>query len=542
MIFFSTILTIATLVSTLCYAQGEVILNKNPLRVISTTLEHPQLPVGANTGIQISVELAEKHHAYESQFRILSNVEWLQISVPTVDPVTEFFDPVSKKNKKGIGGGSSTLRSVIGIKESAPGGNHRVQLELVYQACTKKYCLLPKKVPLEVEFKVTGGSSTWTSQVNNINDVSSSSKIEELLSQSTWLTFLIVFIAGVLTSLTPCIFPMIPITMAVLGARSEERGKIAGLGLSLSYVMGIAITYSVLGLVAASTGALFGSFLGHPAVAVSLGLLFFVMALSMFGLFEVQIPLTLQNKLGLHKTKGGFLGAFFTGQVAGLLASPCVGPVLVALLAYVAKSQNLTLGFFLLFTFAFGMGQIFLVIGTFSQALNKLPKAGHWMVGVKIGMGVAMLALSFFYIQPILPDDFFGTSLIDKKASTPNIPWEKYSVEVFAKAKSKGQPVIIDFYADWCAACIEMEVKTFSHKKIQAIKDQFIWIKYDATDTSTKDFKFLQKKYEIPGLPWFVFYSSTGEHLKDLTLAGFENVDRFLQRLEKVKSHPKQSN
>lgn len=529
-------LIVSILLSLPAMSQGEIILNKNPLSMITTTLEHSQLPAGSNTGITVDVELAEKHHAYESQFRILSPLKWLQISRPTVTPVTEFFDPVSKKNKKGIGKGAATVHSVIGITESAPSGKHTVDLELVYQACTKKYCLLPKKIPLKVDIEVIGGSSSWKTQVSNISDISTSSKIEELLAQNAWLAFLIVFLAGILTSFTPCIFPMIPITMAVLGARSEERSKIAGLSLSLSYVMGIAFTYSVLGLVAASTGALFGSFLGHPAVAVGLGILFFAMALSMFGLFEIQIPLALQSKMGLHKTKGGAVGAFFTGQLAGLLASPCVGPVLVALLAYVAKSQNLLLGFFLLFTFAFGMGQIFLVIGTFSQAIKKLPKAGNWMVGVKIGMGVAMLALSFFYIQPILPEDFFGASPSGKESSAKKIPWEEYSDEVFKRAKAEGKPVIIDFYADWCTACIEMELKTFSNDQIQAIKDQFVWIKYDATDTSTEGFKALQKKYEIPGLPWFVFYSANGEHLSGLTLAGFENADKFLERLEKVKS------
>lgn len=517
-------------------SQGEVILNKNPLTVLNSNLEHSPLPAGSNTGIHVEVELAEKHHAYESQFRITSDVEWLKISHPTVNPVIEFYDPVSKKNKTGIGAGISQVKSVIGVSEQAPNGTHQLQLKLIYQACTKKYCLLPKTVNIPLEVEVTGGKSSWGSKVSNIGEISSSSKIEQLLSESTWLAFLIVFLGGILTSFTPCIFPMIPITMAVLGARSGERSRIAGLGLSFSYVLGIATTYSVLGLIAASTGALFGSFLGHPAVAIGLGILFFIMALSMFGMFEVQIPLAIQNKLGLHKTRGGALGAFFTGQVAGLLASPCVGPILVALLAYVAKSQNLALGFLLLFTFAFGMGQIFLLIGTFSHALAKLPKAGPWMVSVKIIMGVAMLALSFFYIRPILPNDLFSTGTSSHTKSADHIEWHTYSDETFAKAKAEGKAVIIDFFADWCTACVEMELKTFTSPEVQAIKGQFIWIKFDATDPSTEQFQTLKEKYEIPGLPWFVFYSPTGEHLKDLTLAGFEDPEKFLKRLQKVQS------
>lgn len=514
------------------FGWAEGIINPNPLKILSHQVETSQLPVGANTSLKIDVELAELHHAYQEQFRILSPVEWLQVSKPEVNPVVEFFDPVSKKTKIGIQAGLSQISAVIGATENAPQGPQRVTLELVYQACTKTYCLLPKKVPFEIDLLVGNAQAAWRPKTPSLLSVKSLSDLEAVLESSLGLTFLIVFIAGFLTSLTPCIFPMIPITLAVLGARSEGRTRMAGLGLALSYVLGIATTYSILGLIAASTGALFGSFLGHPMVAIALGILFFVMGLGMFGLFEVQVPAFLRNRLGLHKTKGGWMGAFFTGQVSGLLASPCIGPVLVALLAYVAKSQDLPLGFLLLFTFAFGMGQIFLVLGTFSHALGRLPKAGPWMVTIKIIMGLMMMGLSFFYVQPIIPKNLLGSS--SEAPMDQVISWQTYSDETFAKARSEGKAIVIDFYADWCAACIEMEIKTFPTAKIQEIKDKFVWIKFDATDTSTPGFEELRKKYEIPGLPWFVFYSPTGQHLKDLTLAGFENESEFRARLDKV--------
>ncbi|MCB0408402.1 MAG: thioredoxin family protein, partial [Bdellovibrionales bacterium] len=467
------------------------------------------------------------------QFRILTNDDWVQVTLPKINPLVDFFDPVSKKNKKGMTEGKGEISAVIGITENAPNGNQTLNLELVYQACTNTYCLLPKKIPISFDVKISGGNSIWAQGFKKLEPITQPSLLESYLDNSLWMTFLIVFIAGILTSFTPCIFPMIPITMAVLGTRTKEHSKIAGLGLSFSYVLGIAFTYSLLGLLAASTGALFGSFLGHPAVAVGLGILFFILALGMYGVYELQVPVFIRNRLGLHKNQGGWVGAFVTGQLAGLLASPCVGPVLVALLAYVAKTQNLLLGFLLLFTFAFGMGQIFLVIGTFSQALQKLPKAGPWMVSIKIIMGTAMLALSFYYIRPVF-SQWTPQSEVHKKWDTKVLPWQPYSEEALASAAQSGKAVVIDFFADWCAACVEMEVKTFPQPEIQKLKDQFVWLKFDATDASTPEFKTLQKKYNIPGLPWFVFYSKNGILLKNLTLAGFESEVEFSSRLKSV--------
>lgn len=517
-------------------AEGVKILNANPLTILSSTLKSEKLPQGSNSEIEIEVELAPLHHAYETQFRVIApELNWVQLSHPKPQPMTQFFDPVSKKSKQGIQGGISKIKTVLGIKSHAPIGKHSLDLQLVYQACTKKYCLLPKKVPFTVSIDILSSESQWATTNNKASkkELQKLSWVEENLSKGFAWTLFFAFIAGILTSFTPCIFPMIPITLAVLGTRGRQRSHWAGLGLSICYVLGIAATYSTLGLVAASTGALFGSFLGHPGVALGLGVLFFILALGMFGLFEIQVPLFIQNKLGIQKGKGGPKGAFLAGIFAGILASPCVGPVLVAILAYVAKSQDLLFGFLLLFVFAIGMGQIFLVLGTFSQMANKLPKAGSWMIAIKTVMGIAMLALSIFYLRPLLPTGALSF-LESENSNSASIPWREYSEENLREATELGKPVIIDFYADWCAACIEMDVKTFSSTKVQAVKDQFVWIKFDATDASTPEFEKLRKKYEIPGLPWFVFYSATGEHLKDLTLAGFESPDEFLNRLEKV--------
>jgi thiol:disulfide interchange protein DsbD len=176
-----------------------------------------------------------------------------------------------------------------------------------------------------------------------------------------FLAFLFVFAIGLLTSLTPCIYPMIPITIAVLGKEAHARSRWQNILVSICYVLGIGVTFSALGVFAASTGALFGSFMSSAWVLGFVCLVFFAMSLSMFGLFEIQAPQFLRDGILSHLHLHGYLGAFVSGLLAGVVASPCVGPVLVGVLTFVAQTQSLWLGFWLLFTYALGMGVLFLV-------------------------------------------------------------------------------------------------------------------------------------------------------------------------------------
>ncbi|MEO0336142.1 MAG: cytochrome c biogenesis protein CcdA, partial [Pseudomonadota bacterium] len=378
---------------------AQEVINKNPMSIELVQPSRDFIEPGENMEVIVHVSLAKLHHAYSERFRIRGELpSWLQFTQPRIKNEVEFFDPISKKSKRGIGEGSGQISFVIEPKSDAPKGSQNLSLELEYQACTKKYCLLPIRLPFEVRLAIgEAGTAPKGESLSGIDQLTSKEGIKSLLEQNLALAFLLVFLAGILASFTPCIYPMIPITLAVLGARDDKRSKTASLTLSLSYVLGIAMTYSLLGVFAAFTGSLFGGFLGHPAVAFSLGLIFVALGLSMYGLFEIQVPQFVSRKLSLHKTQKGPVGAFMAGNVAGILASPCVGPVLVGLLAFVAQTRSVGLGFALMFTFAFGMGQLFLVLGTFSHLLSKIPKSGNWMDVVKFFMGSAMIALAIFY-------------------------------------------------------------------------------------------------------------------------------------------------
>jgi thiol:disulfide interchange protein DsbD len=359
-------------------------------------------------------------------------------------------------------------------------------------------------------------------------------------------------------------------------------------------VFGIALTYSLLGVLAAKTGALFGSLLGHPIVVSIIALLFIIMGLSMYGFFEIKIPDKLTNRILKNRIDAGYLGAFLSGLVAGIVASPCVGPVLVSILTYVAQSQDVMKGFILLMAFAFGLGQIFIILGTFSHLLSKLPKSGEWMEKVKFLFGTTMIIMALYFIYPvthsnlfdglmatalILIATFFGAfervkkinfeskvwkatmtlvfifgwvfaikALLPKhieeelflsqkkiKARYNKPEWNRYSIVLLETAKREGLPVIIDFRAEWCLACKELEINTFSDAKVLDLGKRFIWLEFDATKPSP-ELEELKKAYNIQGLPHVVFIDQKGRWKKDLTLNGFESSELFLIRMEKCLS------
>lgn len=221
---------------------------------------------------------------------------------------------------------------------------------------------------------------------------------------------LLVFLAGFLSSLTPCVYPLIPITISVFGASgAKSRGH--GFVLSVVYVLGIALTYSLLGVMAASFGSVFGGAMQHPVVILGLVALFVVLGLSSAGLFDLRLPGDLQTRLS-GVGGAGLLGSFLMGLVAGIIAAPCVGPIVAGVLLYVASKQDVWLGGGMLFVFALGLGVIFLVLGTFSSLIQRLPRAGGWMESVKVVFGVVFFGMALYYLRYVLPAMSEGVEIL----------------------------------------------------------------------------------------------------------------------------------
>ena len=378
----------------------------------------------------------------------------------------------------------------------------------------------------------------------------------ECVRQQGWLwAYLVAFGVGFQTSLTPCVYPMIPITLGIFGARGNVKRSRA-IALAAAYVGGMGLMYATLGVVFSLIGRQFGTQLSSPYFVVPLVIFFAALAASMFGAFELNLPASIQAKLNTVGGQG-FKGAFAMGIVGGLIAAPCTGPFLLGLLAYVAKSHDVVRGGSMLFTYALGMGVLFFVLAMFAVSL---PKSGRWMEWVKSAAGIFMLLAAVYYLAPLVPQmralqrpevgvlfgalgiavvgfalgaihlSFHGgwTEKLRKgwgvalvvaglfgawswyMAPKQELPWLHDEPAAFAKAKAEHKGVMIDFGATWCNPCRELE-HTFADAQVYSqINDNFITLKFDVSeDNATNDAR--KAKYDAGNLPAVRYLTADGK-------------------------------
>ncbi len=472
------------------------------------------------------------------------------------------------------------------LSQDSPIEQMTLDLVLNYQACSDEQCLLPETLDISVPINVVSIEETvqlinddifssitfaMTTDVTD-NDNSQGGITGALSGGNLWLAFLLIFVGGIVTSLTPCVYPLIPITVSVFGA-GESTGIFRSFLLSLVYVFGIVVTYSILGVAVASTGALFGGVMSNPYVIGFISVILVALGLSMFGVFEIQIPSSVQNRLN---TVGGagFFGAFGMGTVAGVIAAPCTGPALAAVLTYIAKEDiSVFLSFWLMFTYAFGMGLLFICIGTFSGFLSALPRSGGWMYVLENIFGIVIITMALYFLKDLnffapikgllqnslpyfaiagvliligiwlgkIKERFKGISSkmqvrkacglllaivgafmivggFSQPVAGPHVNWVYDEATALETAAQENRLVMLDFYATWCGACNELDHKTFSDQRVVDRLEEYVTVKIDF---SAKVDKTLKEKYNVPGLPVVIFMDGHGNT--------YERIEKFVK-------------
>ncbi|MBW3515401.1 protein-disulfide reductase DsbD [Shewanella sp. NKUCC05_KAH] len=496
----------------------------------------------------------------------------------------------------------------VGLKQA----DENATLTVTFMGCAEgKLCYPPTKH--EVVLKaiaandglIAGAESTTTTEQTstepstadkaNTQPITQQDTLSQMLSNDSLIWTLVIFFGlGVGLALTPCVFPMYPILSGIIVGQGQKLSTAKAFTLSMAYVQGMAITYSILGLVVASAGLKYQAALQHPAVLVVLAILFFVLSLSMFGLYDLKLPSSWQEKMNSvsNNQKGGNLvGVFLMGVISGLVASPCTTAPLSGALVYVAQTGDLLQGFLALYVLSMGMGLPLLIIGTSGGKL--LPRAGAWMDIIKTIFGFLLIAVSIVMLgriwtgvvsdvlwslwgvsftgylmhqnklsefnwkqtvrsvlltlallasfsygfQAVMGHFGFNNNSVGTAATTEEVHGFKRIKSIedleqeIAAATAQGKPVMLDLYADWCVACKEFEAITFKDTDVLARMNKIVLLQADVTKSDKVDVALLEK-YNVLGLPTLLMFNEQGEQREDLRVTGFMGPKDFATHLD----------
>ena len=552
----------------------------------------------SDTGVSMQWQIAENYYLYQDKLAFSVNGKPVENAPQFLSSAEQYEDPyfglvtIFKHD----------LNLTLPLKDPQP----QDLLEVTYQGCAKGFCYPPETKQFQIgdlssnvsaSHEVQNGAETHqTSQsaVENTNVFSSQqNQLAESLSQSKY-AMLWFFVLGIGLAFTPCVLPMLPLLSAiVIGGRKEETGNWRALALSFVYVQGMALTYTLLGLVVVLIGLPFQIALQSPYVLIGLSIVFVLLALSMFGVFTLQLPSSLQTKLtqfSQQQKSGAFFGVFVMGAIAGLVASPCTSAPLSGALLYVAQSGDFVIGALTLYLLALGMGLPLILITVFGNKI--LPKSGAWMENVKTAFGFVMLALPIFLISRIIPSMweprlwallgvsffiwlatqmrsngiglffrivFFVAAMVSaqplqnwvwqdnaatsqaantQSAVQNSLVFQQISNYDELQAVLKQHPnkiVMLDLYADWCVACKEFEHKTFADPQVQTALSDVLLLRVDMTNNSESN-RTLMKTLAVTGLPTIIFFNQQGEEIQAQRITGFLPAEAFMATLNAAKS------
>lgn len=546
--------------------------------------------------VTIDFTIAEDYYLYADKFQFKADgAEIVEIIIPPATQIEDEFFGISDV----FFFEAKPVVKLANITSDAT-------LTMRFQGCAKAgFCYNPETRVLQLSASEASGSGAnkagQSSALNNGADKTTSesnvslqdSLAEKLQSESLLWTLLVFFGLGVGLALTPCVFPMFPILSSIIAGQKNLTLK-KGLWLAFVYVQGMALTYSLLGLVVASLGVQFQAALQHPAILIAVSLIFIGLAGAMFGWYNLQLPESWTNKLtkvSNEQKSGQIVGVFVMGLLSGLIASPCTTAPLTGALLYVAQTGDLVIGFVTLYALSLGMGLPLLLIGASGGSL--MPKAGNWMNIIKHIFGFILLAIPLILLERFLPIEWImilggilliafasylysieaeqtkkvtrsivwiisvgsflsGFTLIER-ALFPAAPVQVANVsggsqqkgafqelstlaelqDALVMAQQNGQPVMVDLVADWCFACTEFELLTFSDAAVKARMQDFVLIKIDVTENNADDIEVLEA-FNVLGLPTILFFDKNSRELTQQRVTGFMNAETFLAHLNSL--------
>ncbi|ENO3979883.1 protein-disulfide reductase DsbD [Aeromonas veronii] len=529
----------------------------------------------------LTLHIADDYYLYRHSLRFKGNN--LTFSEPTLPEGTEHEDDFFGKTRVYY----QQVSIAVPLKEVGDGATLRVR----YQGCTDGLCYPPTDKLIDVAPLVTATTASTAETAQSVAPVSQQDQLAAALGhQGFWLSIVAFFALGLGLAFTPCVFPMYPILTGIIAGAGHRLSTGRAFLLSFVYVQGMAVTYTLLGLVVASAGLKFQAALQHPYVLIALSVMFVLLALSMFGLYTLQLPSSLQTRLsGLSNRQqgGSVVGVAIMGMISGLVCSPCTTAPLSGALIYVAQSGDLWLGGAALYALSLGMGLPLLLLGTSGGKL--LPKAGAWMDVIKQLFGFALLAVPILLLSRLWSDQvttlaWLGWGLLlcgylyhhnqhqphsvaksvrgfvlllamisavvvgkdllqpatpaaitaDASQTAPRFIRVKTLDDLKVQlAAARGKPVLLDLYADWCVACKEFEHKTFSDPAVRVRFGQMVLLQADVTANDDADIELLNG-LNVLGLPTLIFFDREGKELTGQRVTGFMGPVPFAKHLETV--------
>jgi len=566
---------------------------------VTSSIDPTSAGPGGTVSLKVDFKLGEKVHLYKDKLAFsweeLEGVTAGQPILPPGGTITDLLDETGQTLTE-VYEKAVTINLPLTLT-GAPGTTAKVRGALKYQGCTDTICFRPMSETLSFDIPVI-----QPADVARVEEPPAASLVvkreaqaaappqpaKSMSAKELLLRLLAAFGIGVLVSLTPCVYPMIPITAAIVGGRQKagEGGAGTALVRSLVYVLGLATVYAVLGVLSASLGGAFSRWLKTAWVLVPVACVFVLLALSMFDVITIQMPAVITRRVTGKRSGRSVADVFVLGLVAGIIATPCVAAPIAGLLTFIATTGNRLLGFWMLFTLAWGMGVILIIVGTLSG--SALPKAGPWTLWIKNFFGFAMLWAAAFFLQPVIGVAIYrfisamilvgaalflsglntlwttrrvgdrvkltvgvialiaagflfadsverlvgeGAGKSAEQRAADRTPFELADLSELEDALVSGRPTVVEIYAEWCVICKKLEKQSLKSPDVEAALSGVNALKIDI-DRNTD----LYSRYNIDGPPKLMFFDADGEERLDLRISGAVGAQEVVAALGKLKA------